>query len=144
MTRWAALVRPCMEDCPVLLLSYQKDVDKPEQETTRLVREGVLALWGDAEGLGLVWLGENFGGTYEQPSHTYKVLLRRWSQALYRVAHQENKRLQPWTRMRQIWTWGKEKPFLHEDSQALAQVARRGCGVFTLGDTKKLTGQIAE
>lgn len=44
MTYWAALVRPCMEDCPVLFLPYQKDVDKLEQETTRSVREGVLAL----------------------------------------------------------------------------------------------------
>lgn len=40
-TYWAAFVRPCVEDCPVLFLLYQKKV---EQETTRLVREGTLTL----------------------------------------------------------------------------------------------------
>lgn len=33
--------------------------------------------------------------------------------------------------------------FLCEGSQTLAQVAERGCGASTLGDTKNLTGHVA-
>lgn len=72
-TSWAALIRPWMDDCPVWLLLYQKNVDKLEQELVR--KEHLRRWWGT--GVCLAW--RTFGGTYDKPS---LVLMRRWSQAL--------------------------------------------------------------
>lgn len=64
-------------------------------------------------------------------------LTRRWSQALLScmVVGQETQ-----TETREIQTECKEKLFHHKDSNAVEQVAQRGCAASSLGNSQDLTG----